>query len=1560
MSTSIEERVVQMKFDNAQFERGVSTTRSSLQRLKQALSFSNFKDGFRGIGNAAKSISLEGINRGAETLRNRFSILGTVATGALLSIGSQALHTGQTLIKSLTLDPIMDGFREYETQLNSVQTILANTAHNGTTLDQVNAALNELNTYADKTIYNFTEMTRNIGTFTAAGVDLDTSTNAIKGIANLAAVSGSNSQQASTAMYQLSQALAAGKVSLMDWNSVVNAGMGGKVFQDALIRTSKAMGTGADEAIKKYGSFRESLTKGEWLTTDVLTQTLGQFAGKYSAKDLKGMGYSDKDINDILKMAKTAEAAATEVKTFTQLLDTLKEAVGSGWAQTWQMIFGDFEEAKTMFTGVSNALGGIIDGMSKKRNDLIKGWKDLGGRDDLLSGLGNAFKSVMSIVGVFTQAMREIFPPITAQQLKNLTQGFENLTKKLTPSGKTLDLLKRTFKGFFAILSIGWQVIAAVGKAIFGLLDPLLGVGGGVLEVTASIGDFLVGIDAAIKKGDFFGKAFSKVGSVLKVVFEGIGAGLTILGRFAQALGKFVVDLFRGKASLEGFKGVFEGLSKRFSGFAKVLKAIGNAAKETWYFLEEVFNILFKGDFVGVSFMMEDHPIVGWLFNIRDAFKQFFKDFDFNTLLDALNVGALAALALGFRKALKGFDGIMEGGLMQFIFGKGGDPITKDEGILDKIKGIFGTLTNSLKELTTSIKVGQLLMIAGAIAALTASVVALSLINSGDLTKSITALSFMMGGMLGMMELMGKITDNHNLSGIVRASSSFILVGIALNIMAGAVKKLSALNPEQLAKGLIGVGASLGAMAGFAKLMQGNTKGLISSSFAMILVGSALKILASAAKDIGKLDWETLGKAGASIGGLMGLTIAFGRLGGSLSGILKGSIALGIIGLALNVILPVFKGMAKMGWEEIAKGAVGLAATVGSIALGMSVMSGSILGAASFAIAAGALWILMPVLKDLGNMEWEAIGKAATMLAGSLLIIAGGMYLMSGIILGAASMLVAVAALWVLVPLLVTLGDMNWESIGKAATMLAAALLIIAGGLYLMTGTLLGSAALIVAANAFAILTPVLLAMSVLPWDGLLKALAALAGTLTVLGVAGVLIIPALPGLFGLGAAIGLIGAGAALAGAGVFLFASGFTALAAAVTAGATPLVGFLRDLAGLIPHVAQQMALGITSFLQTLAANAPTMVQAVVDIVKAILKGMRDLGPDLINTVTVLINSLLTAIRQSAPNFIQTMIVVISGLMTAIDRTSPSIINTLVRLTHRLLDAIQRNMPSFMNKGVNIVVSMINGITRGLPRILSAATTLIITFLRGISAQAPRLTNAAANTIITFVNSMANTIRNKTGEMQAAGRNLAGAIIDGLSGGLLSKASKVTSSLMNVAQNAYSSFKSYFGIHSPSRVFKSMGVYMDQGLILGLQSKSREVANATVGVGKSALDGLRSAMSGVDDILAMDDFSGPVITPVLDLSEVEKSAGDIRGMMPTDDIDVGVNRSQASDISNDAEDRSDAAEESSGNSGTTFTLNQYNNSPKSLSNIEIYRQTKNQLSKFARGFNDDYGYSG
>lgn len=372
MSETIDKRIVQMRFDNAQFESGVSKTMGTLDKLKKALHLENAVDGISKVQSAFSKFDATGITGGIDTINAKFNTMQMVAFSVMQNIVNDAYAKGKQLAKAFTIEPVFSGFSEYETQINAVQTILANTQDKGTTIEDVNKALDELNHYADLTIYNFTEMTRNIGTFTAAGIDLESSVGAIKGIANLAAISGSTSYQASTAMYQLSQALAAGVVNLQDWNSVVNAGMGGQVFQNALKRTAKQMGKDVDALIEKFGSFRLSLSEGKWLTADVLTETLKQFAGAYTEADLIQKGYSQSQAAEIVKMAETATDAATKVKTFTQLFDTLKEAEQSGWTQTWEIIVGDFTEAKDFLTGLSDYFSNIINESSDKRNNFLK------------------------------------------------------------------------------------------------------------------------------------------------------------------------------------------------------------------------------------------------------------------------------------------------------------------------------------------------------------------------------------------------------------------------------------------------------------------------------------------------------------------------------------------------------------------------------------------------------------------------------------------------------------------------------------------------------------------------------------------------------------------------------------------------------------------------------------------------------------------------------------------------------------------------------------------------------------------------------------------------------------------------------------------------------------------------------------------------------------------------------------------------------------------------------------------------------------------------------------
>lgn len=437
--SSIDQRIVEMQFDNKQFENGVQTTMKTLDTLKQKLNFGKSAKGLDELTKAGKRFSLDGLAASVDKIASKFSFMGVMGVTAMQRISNAAITTGKNLVKSLTVDPVRSGLSEYETQIRSVQTILSNTRSKGTTLDQVNAALDELNAYADKTIYNFTEMTRNIGTFTAAGVDLDTSVAAIKGISNLAAVSGSTPQQAATAMYQLSQALASGTIRLMDWNSVVNAGMGGEVLQDALKETARVHGIEIDKMIEKEGSFRETLQNG-WLTSEVMLETLQKFTGDLSKEQILAMGYTEEQAAAIIALGEDANDAATKVKTFSDLIDTTKEALGSGWAQSWEYIIGDFEAARTLWTDVSNALNDIIGESADARNSMLKAWNEAGGRADLIEGLTDIFGALWNIVTAVGDAMDDIFPPATVDTLLSISSGVkefgDNLQRLFSIVGK--------------------------------------------------------------------------------------------------------------------------------------------------------------------------------------------------------------------------------------------------------------------------------------------------------------------------------------------------------------------------------------------------------------------------------------------------------------------------------------------------------------------------------------------------------------------------------------------------------------------------------------------------------------------------------------------------------------------------------------------------------------------------------------------------------------------------------------------------------------------------------------------------------------------------------------------------------------------------------------------------------------------------------------------------------------------------------------------------------------------------------------------------------------------
>lgn len=466
MSKSVDNKVVSLDLDNKKFMGKASEVLGALSRLKEAMNFKSASGAFDAVAKNAPVEQINQLSGSVEKVSGRFSVLGGAAAVALGGIAAKAIQAGATLLSSFTLAPIMDGFREYQSQLDSVQTVLANTSSKGETIATVNAALDELNTYADRTIYNFGEMTRNVGTFTAAGVGLSDSVAAIKGFSNVAAAMGANSENTARGMYQLSQALATGTVRLLDWNSIANAGMGGEQFQEALKRTARNHGKAVDDMIAKEGSFRESLKLG-WLDSSVMIETLKQYTGDLSREQLLNMGYTEQQTEEILKMGQTANDAATKVKTFSQLIGNIQEALGSGWAAIFRVIFGDFERARNLWTGVANAIGGAIDTFMGGILNILKRWDELGGWFDLWEGLGSLLRNVARPITEIGSGIVSMFKGDAGKALADFTSFFRNsIADWLSMSDTLANDFRNIGKAIGTVLSFASGALLTVIKLV--------------------------------------------------------------------------------------------------------------------------------------------------------------------------------------------------------------------------------------------------------------------------------------------------------------------------------------------------------------------------------------------------------------------------------------------------------------------------------------------------------------------------------------------------------------------------------------------------------------------------------------------------------------------------------------------------------------------------------------------------------------------------------------------------------------------------------------------------------------------------------------------------------------------------------------------------------------------------------------------------------------------------------------------------------------------------------------------------------------------------------------
>ena len=1342
MSTNIETNVVEMRFDNAKFEKNIKTSMGTLDRLKEKLKFSKSSKSIAELNNQVSKVNFNPMGKAVDMIGVKFSAMQVASTTAIANLTNSVVNSAKRISKEFTIEPVITGFQEYETQLNSVQTILANTQGENATLGQVNKALDTLNQYSDQTIYNFTEMTRNIGTFTAAGVKLDDSVSAIKGIANLAAVSGSNSEQASNAMYQLSQALAAGKVGLQDWNSVVNAGMGGKVFQESLKRTAKAMGIVVDESL----SFRESIGGGKsWLSADVLTATLAQFTGDLTDAQLKAQGFNKEQVKAIQEQAKMANEAATKVKTFTQLMDTMKEAVQSGWGQTFRTILGDFEEAKEFFTKINDSAGAIISQLNDSRNKVLieglsSGWKQLlnqgvfdeeayikhignyavdkkliskedlknlnsfadlqkkellttealaggldkmtkkysklneekltemglskeqvkaleklnnevkngtvdldtfikkmgesSGRDNVIESLFNVFKALGSVIKPVSQAFREVFKPLTGDQLYDATVNLRKFTEGLILSKDTADNLKTVCTGLFKVIKVVFEIAGGglqIALKLCGVLAPL---GSLLLEVLSGTFEWGEKIKGNIKPMEIFNLAIETL--------------LNFLDSAGNKLKEFV-STFEFKIPTDGI----DKIKHSFSNVVDYVKDIKQESKEAGDAFGSIFQKMKDGykestlsKFIAAVGNTINHLVggIGDSFtNLVEGIYQAMSTMNYEKLFDWLYTALLGGFAYKLHKFVNGLKDESEGitGTLYDLLRSlvGGTQATLGE-LRNTLKGVQNVLVDYQKEL----KANVLKKIAMSIAILAGAIWVLSRIDGEKLGLSLAAIGSLMGGLMLSLKTYSRL--NMDIAGIAKVNGSIIAMSFAILVLSSALKKMGNISNDGIINAVMGLGACTASLYVMFKLLASNSGDIKKGAGQMIVMAVAINGMAIAMKILGSIPFEKMVNA---IGGMVmimaSLVIAFKYF----DGVDKGVASMAVAAAALNMLMVPLIVLGALPFGVLSQGLISLGLALAGLCVAMIAFNNEKSGIAGLIAASTALNMLIVPLITFGTLPIGTLIQGFGSIAAALVMLTMSLKTFETAKSGMVGLIAAAAALNLLVIPIAALGQLKLTTVAIGVTALGGAMWIMAKGLNMINplDVVSKASSVLIISAALTLLSGSIFMLSILPITSLIGGLTALGVSLGIIAIAAKLMGGSAITISLLAKALALMALalnGMALSvvilGAGLNVAAVGVLALAGALSGGTLvigkALVELIEMLWNAFPKIAEAMIDGMTESLSMLAAAAPSMLSAISDIIIAIAWALVELAPVLAETLVKLLIATYKVMTKYIPELV------------------------------------------------------------------------------------------------------------------------------------------------------------------------------------------------------------------------------------------------------------------------------------------------------------------------------------
>ena len=1011
MSREVDERVVSMQFDNKQFETNVATTMSTLDKLEAKLNFKGASKALDELDASAKNVDLSHMGNAVESIEVKFSAMSVAAIAAINRIVNKAFDAGEQLIKNLSIDQITAGWTKYADKTTAVQTILAAT---GESMEYVNEQLSKMNWFTDETSFNFTDMTSNVGKFTSAGVDLDKAVLAMQGIAAEAALSGQNAESASRAMYNFSQALGTGSVKVQDWMSIENANMATKEFKETIIETAKELGrvseTGeilsitssnysGDEFVN-FSNFRSTLAAG-WFDSDVLIKSLEKYGGfatklqeitdatgttatemlRYVREYESGTtdigkisritgvsveelsGYMETLTSKEYELGRKAFQAAQEAKTFQEAIDATKDAVSTGWMNTFEKIFGNYEEAKVIWTKLAEDFYDIFASGGENRNALLDEWNEIyDGRTILIEGLSGAMDRLIDVIGLVKDAFAAVFPPVTARNLANITYEFRRLVESFNifeKDGETLTetgrKMQNILRGFFSIFDILKTAITSLWNAI----KPLRNGVGGLFDILTDI--------------------LSDAGEWLYT--------------FSQRL-------------------------KESEGLTTIVNGISNA-------LQKITDVI-KNVFSGItSLSTKFEPLKNTLSSAKDAIVDFFKSFDLFQDLSfekLVKNGVLATLGLELAKLIKSLTGMTNGAGgflkgMKSMFGELVDTISdfSSKVKMDEVKSIavsIGILSVSLLILS-SIEPEKMLSSVSAITILFTELMVALKISEGfkssgpkKMQSTMLALSVSLLLMASALKTISSIPIDSFQNAIIgitvlitelvaaesilsnqkgkNKASGFISLALALLILSGALKVIGSMDLADIGKGLLGIGVSLGLFLGFIKLLP-DKKSIVGIGAGMILLSTAMLILSGALVAFGSMSLEAIGKGLIAMGG--SLLIIAGAVKLLPKDLLLIGAGLATVAASIVILSAGLAILGSMPIENVGKSLLMLGGSLLEIVLASNMMKGAIGGAAAITIVALALALLVPQLLLLGTMKAGNIAAALITLGGALAIV---------------------------------------------------------------------------------------------------------------------------------------------------------------------------------------------------------------------------------------------------------------------------------------------------------------------------------------------------------------------------------------------------------------------------------------------------------------------------------------------------------------------------------------------------------------------------------------------